>query len=318
MHKRILGRTGIAVSEVAFGGVEIGMPYGLSATTEGQMLSEKAAIQLVHQSMESGINFFDTARQYGQSESILGKSFKGRRSQVVICSKSKHLASKEGNIPNFRDLVRMINGSLKESLEALKTDYLDVYMLHQVSIPLLQNTDIQDIFLALKAKGIIRAIGVSTYTAEETRIAIESGIWDIIQLPFNLLDQHQKEMFSLARNKGVSIVVRSVLLKGLLSGTYKAHAAPLQVVEDHIRQYKRFLNEGIPDIPTLAIKFALSFEEIGSVLVGLDRPEYLSQAIRSCIGEGLKADTKKSLESLSYPEHDFLNLHQWNVNGWLK
>lgn len=318
MQKRVLGRTGIAVSEIAFGGVEIGMPYGLGVQSEADMLSEKAAIKLIHQSIDEGINFFDTARLYGQSEHIFGKSFQGKRDQIIISTKCKHLVTPEGNIPSYKQLVKIIEGSLMESLKELQTDYIDVFMLHQASMPILQNTDIAEIFIALKAKGIIRATGVSTYFVEESKIAIQSGMWDIIQLPFNLLDQQQQKIFLLAKQKGIGIVVRSVLLKGLLSGSFKSPPAPLEGVAKHIKKYNIFLCSSIPDLPTLAINFALSFEEVGSVLVGLDRPEYLIQAISAAKSNDLKADMKKALQLMSFPEPNFLNLHQWSLNGWLK
>lgn len=318
MERRELGKTGIQVSEIAFGGVEIGMPYGLGNRGSDVMPAEKESIKLIQQSLELGINFFDTARQYGQSEYILGKAFKERRKDVVICTKCKHLMGQDKSIPNYTDLDRMVTDSLNESLFSLQTDYLDIFMVHQVNDQLLLNTDIQDIFLALKSKGIVRSIGVSTYTLEETKMAIESGVWDVIQLPFNLLDQHQKEMFGYAKEKGVAIVIRSVLLKGLLSGVYTAHAEPLKVVEEHIQKYKRYIGHGIQDLPSLAIQFALSFDEIGSVLVGLDRYEYLLHAVNAAGGEELSMVTKKSLESLQYPDPGFLNLHQWTINGWLK
>lgn len=318
MQRRLLGRTGIAVSEIAFGGVEIGMPYGLGVQSEADMLSEKAAIQLIHKSIDEGINFFDTARLYGQSEHIFGKSFQGKRDRIIISTKCKHLLTPEGNIPSYRQLTKIIEASLIESLEELQTDYIDVFMLHQASVSILQNTDISEIFIALKAKGIIRATGVSTYTLEESKIAIQAGMWDIIQLPFNLLDQQQKEIFLLAKQKGIGIVVRSVLLKGLLNGSFKSPPAPLEGVAKHIKKYDIFLGSIIPDLPTLAIKFALSFDEVGSVLVGLDKPEYLMQAVNAAITDELKADMKKALQLLSFPEPDFLNLHQWNLSGWLK
>lgn len=86
MNKRLLGQTGIKVSEIAFGGVEIGIPYGIGVSIKTDMISESEAICLLHEAIDSGINIFDTARMYGASESIMGRAFKGRRDQVVICT----------------------------------------------------------------------------------------------------------------------------------------------------------------------------------------------------------------------------------------
>ena len=84
MNKRMLGQTGIQVSEIAFGGVEIGLPYGIGIKSKADMPSQEESVRLLHTAVDSGINFFDTARMYGLSESIMGNAFKDRRNQVVM------------------------------------------------------------------------------------------------------------------------------------------------------------------------------------------------------------------------------------------
>ncbi len=90
-------------------------------------------------------------------------------------------------------------------------------MLHQADLGILENDEIPQIFAELRAEGMIRSTGVSTYSVEETQKAIETGVWNVIQLPFNLMDQRQAALFPAAAEKGVGIVVRSVLMKGLLT-----------------------------------------------------------------------------------------------------
>src|SRR5690606_18932773 len=90
MFKRKLGNTGLMVSEIAFGGVEIGMPYGIGIQGEKDMLSEKQAITLLHTATDMGVNFFDTARMYGNSETLMGKAFRDRRKEVIIATKCFH------------------------------------------------------------------------------------------------------------------------------------------------------------------------------------------------------------------------------------
>src|SRR5690606_24498716 len=151
MNKRKLGNTGIEVSEIAFGGVEIGMPYGIGIRSERDMLGEKEAVHLLHQAIDEGINFFDTARMYGNSETIMGKAFKKRRNELIICTKCRHLRSGDGPLPYGDALQKLIHGSLEESLSALGTDYLDVFMLHQGDLEILKNKEIADIFCGLKS-----------------------------------------------------------------------------------------------------------------------------------------------------------------------
>jgi aryl-alcohol dehydrogenase-like predicted oxidoreductase len=176
MIKRPLGKTGIEVSEIAFGGVEIGIPYGIGVKNTSDMLSETNAIILLHDAVDSGINFFDTARMYGNSETIMGKAFKNRRDEAIICTKCRHLRDGSGNIPEYSKLKELIETSLNESLKALQTDHIEIFMLHQADMEILENEEISTIFSNLKKDGRCRATGVSTYTPDETKKAVEVGM----------------------------------------------------------------------------------------------------------------------------------------------
>lgn len=134
-------------------------------------------------------------------------------------------------------------------------------MLHQADLAILNNDDIKEIFTKLKASGKTRAIGASTYTAEETKKAIEKG-WEVVQLPFNLMDQRQGENFCYAKENGVGIIIRSVLMKGLLSDKGNGLHPALQDVENHIKKYHGILTDDISEISTLATKFALLLKKL--------------------------------------------------------
>lgn len=318
MNKRPLGNTGIRVSEIAFGGVEIGLPYGIGVNSNADMLSETKAIHLLHAAMDGGVNFFDTARAYGASEEIMGKAFKDRRDRVVICTKCRHFRDSDGLLPDSAVLKKIIETSLHESLAALKTDFVDVFMLHQADGEILGREEIAGTFLRLKKQGIIRATGVSTYGVGETRKAIDSGAWDVVQLPFNLMDQSQARMFPLAAQQGIGIVVRSVLFKGILSEKGRNLHPALKDVEVHLGVYRELLSDSAPDLPTLATKFALSFREISSVLVGIDRMEYLQKALAAADGNYLDEKTLARAKELGYPDPRFLDLVKWDRMGWLR
>lgn len=317
MKRRQLGETGIEVSEIAFGGVEIGIPYGIGIVNEADMLSRNKAVELLHESLEKGINFFDTARLYGDSESIMGEAFRDRRDQVILSTKCTHFKEPLGNIPSYSFLQKIVETSLEESLEQLKTDYVDVFMLHQADLEILNNEDVMEIFLKLKASGKIRAIGASTYSAAETKKAIDKG-WEVIQLPFNLMDQRQGENFQYAKDRGVGIVIRSVLMKGLLSDKGRGLQSALRDVENHIKKYQEILTKDISEISVLATSFALSFNEVASVLVGLDRSEYLDKALCAVSGKLLDKKVVSNAKKLAYPDPDFLDLPKWDRMGWLK
>ncbi|MCF0069513.1 aldo/keto reductase [Dyadobacter sp. CY261] len=318
MRQKALGRTGLQVSEIAFGGVEIGVPYGIGVQGREDMLSEHEAISLLHEALEKDINFFDTARLYGESESIMGKAFASKRKDIVLATKCRHLRNSSGALPPDSALKFFIQTSLEESLKELQTDYIDVYMLHYADLEILENEVIAETFQELKKQGVIRATGVSTYLATETALAISKGHWDVIQLPFNLMDQRHAACFEDAKANGVGIVARSVLMKGLLSDRGKNLHPELADVERHIHNYHTLLSQDFPNLPTLATRFALSFDSIASVLVGIDKPEYLDQALATAGGHDMDPKTLQIATQMAYPEPEFLNLPHWDRMGWLR
>jgi len=162
MQKRLLGRTGIEVSELSFGGVEIGIPYGIGIQSQAEMPTLAEAAALLQAARDGGINFFDTARAYGRSEEIIGQALSARRADVIICSKCSHFPRCEGQLPGNGEMAAIIRRSLQQSLDALRTDYIDVYMLHSASADIVEHPAVMECFQELKQQGVIRATGAST------------------------------------------------------------------------------------------------------------------------------------------------------------
>lgn len=312
-----LGNTDLRISEVAFGGVEIGMPYGLNSSQTRQMLGKKEAINLLHYALDKGINFFDTARLYGESENIMGDAFHGNRDQVILASKCRHLRNRDGSLPPRSDLKQIVEKSIRDSLKSLQTDYIDVFMVHYADLEILEMEELYTIFADLQKAGFIRYPGVSVYEEQETKRALDKGFWKVIQLPFNLMDQKHSLHFKQAQEQGVGIVARSVLMRGLLADrSLQLHPA-LKSVQDHILKYRQLLNTEIATLPALAMKFAASTAEISAVLVGLDKTEFVDQAVEIFNGKYLTPEQLALANSLNYPDQEFLNLAQWDKNGWL-
>jgi len=317
MKKRSLGELGIDVSEVSFGTVSLGIPYGIGVNGKEDMISEKDAIELLLLALDKGINFFDTARAYGCSEERIGKAFKGRRQEVIISTKCAHLYDKNGQLPPTAKLERAMDSSLNMSMSALQTDYIDVYMMHDGNIDIISNKTIVKTLSGYKKNGTIKATGISTYTVDETLKAIESGVWDVIQVAYNLMDQSQGKLFSLAKQNGVGIVVRSVLFKGVLTDRGSNLHPKLKTIQEHRELYNELLSDKIPALSDLATKFVLSSPEVSSILVGIDKPEYLESALAVADGNYLDEETFIRAKQLTYSNPEFLNLHKWAIKGWL-
>lgn len=317
MLKRTLGKTGIAVSELAFGCVEIGMPYGRAAASLAGMAEEGEAIQLLQTALQSGINFFDTARMYGVSEAVIGKAFKDRRDQAVIATKCRHFLQGNGSLPEYDELKEIITSSLQESMDALQTDWIDVFMLHQADERIIKDPAVCAVFAELKRSGMIRATGVSTYTLAQTKLAIAAGAWDVVQVPFNLLDQQQAALFDQAQACGVALVIRSVLLRGLLSTPAVPLHPALETVSQHIERFSTLAGRWQTTLPDLAIRFALSYPQAAAVLVGIDRLNYLHSSLAAADGNYLSAAGRQQAEAMAYPDPSFIDLPGWDQKGWL-
>ncbi|MEX2568868.1 MAG: aldo/keto reductase [Cyclobacteriaceae bacterium] len=315
MKQRTLGNTGISVSEIAFGGVEIGLPYGPGIHSEKDMLQEKEAVQLLQNALDQGVNFFDTARMYGNSEHLMGIAFSETRDKVILCSKCRHLRDASGQLPEPNHLAGMIRKSLEESLKALRTDYLDVWMLHQSDLEILQHETVCRVFQDIQSEGWARAIGASTYSVDESEAAIRSGIWQIVQLPFNLLDQRQTAVFGLAADQGVGVVVRSVLLRGMLSERGRNLQAPLAKIEAHIARYTELATNDQIDLPEYATRFVLAQPEVSTVLVGIDKQEYLDKAVETAAKPLISGPLREG--AIPFPDPEFIDIPYWDRMGWL-
>ncbi|MEN6384387.1 MAG: aldo/keto reductase [Phycisphaerales bacterium] len=315
MNKRSLGKTGIIVSELAFGGVEIGLPYGVHK----ELMSEDKAIDLLKAAVDSGINFFDTARMYGCSEERMGKAFRGIRDKLIISSKCQHLRSPDGKLCTKNNIKTFVEESLRKSLQILQTDYIDVFLLHSADKEILQTDEVADAFADIKRKGHVRSIGTSTYGFADAELACKQGKWDVIQLAFNLMDQTAAELFPIIKQSGIGVMVRSVLMRGILTdaGIDLSHEK-LHPVAEHRKKYLPWLKDKNGSLSDFATKFVLSFKDVSSVLIGIDKKEFLEKAIFLADGNYFDEKMLRELRKLAYPVPDFLNIASWDRNGWTK
>lgn len=313
MKYRELGNTGLKVSEIAFGGVSIGLPYA-----NQPMPPEEESIRLLTHALDAGVNFYDTARMYGESEALIGKAFRNRRADVIISTKAAHFLNEDGTIPADYVVRSKIRHSLEESLRTLRTDYVDVFMLHQADSKILENETIRNEFSALKKEGLVRFMGASTYEPEESLLCVGSGLWDVIQMPLNLLDQRHLPPLEMAEKNGVGIIIRSVLFRGMLTGRPLNLHPDLHEVEAQIELLHNWNANYYPDLLTLAVKYVLSYPAVSAALIGMDKTEHLEKAIQVVANKDLDSIMKAELEGMAFKNPELLNLNQWIKKGWLQ
>lgn len=317
METRPLGKTGLQVSLLSFGCVELGIPYGIGVRSREDMLSDSQAVALLREALERGVTFYDTAPSYGTSEALLGRAFADCRDRVILCTKCPGLVGEDGRVLRKAALRDRLLPSLEASLKALRSDYVDVLMLHRVDEAVIANDEVAEQFADLKHQRVIRAAGASTYPGGQTGRVVASRRWDVIQLAFNLMDQRETAYLEAAAAAGIGVVVRSVLFKGILTDRGRELHPALKAVQDHRERCAAAAPPGVP-LSAFATRYAMSKPGVSSVLVGIDRPGYLAQAITVADAGPLSTDQVRRGDALAFPDPDFLDLPGWDRKGWLK
>ena len=224
MHYRKLGNTGISVSEIGFGGWAIGGLADAAGTPLGWgRTSDDESLAAIRRARELGVTFFDTADSYGfgRSESLMGIVLSRHRNDVVIATKVGVARDVNGRVQ--KDFSRKhISHAVDGSLKRLRTDYIDLYQLHNPTVDELQRDDIHEAMDRLQEVGKIRFWGVSVTTPEEGIEIINRGWGYTLQVLYNVLNQAPaQELLPLAKQKGYGIIARVPLASGLLTGKYR-------------------------------------------------------------------------------------------------
>ena len=203
MEKIRLGRTGLLVTKTAFGALPI------------QRISKADAVKLVRRACEAGINYFDTANMYTDSEEKLGEALHDVRQNVVISTKSGGGDKKT------------VQAHIEQSLRSLRTDYIDLFQFHNPAVL----PDIHDpdgpfaAALEAKQKGYIRHIGITNHRLKVAHEAIESGNFETLQFPFcYLATEKDLELVELCREHDMGFIAMKGLSGGLLNNAEACYA----------------------------------------------------------------------------------------------
>jgi aryl-alcohol dehydrogenase-like predicted oxidoreductase len=211
MNYRMLGKTGLRVSEVSLGTWQVGGRWG-------DPFDDASAEEIINRAIDLGVNFVDTADVYsdGLSEAAVGRVVRSRSEKVFVATKcgrqiNPHVS--EGYTPE------VLEGYVNASLRNMGVETLDLIQLHCPPTEVYYRPEIFALFDRLKQEGKIRNLGVSVEKVEEAVKAIEYPNVTTVQIIFNMFRHRPSELFfSLAKERNVGIIVRVPLASGLLSG----------------------------------------------------------------------------------------------------
>lgn len=205
MTKVRLGRTGLEVNRNGFGALPV------------QRVEVPEAVELLRKAYDSGMNFFDTARSYSDSEYKMGLALSGAgiRNKIIIATKTPSVTA-EGF---WKDL--------ETSLSLLKTDYIDIYQFHNPDFCPKpgDGTGLYEAMLEAKAQGKIRFIGITNHRLKVAVEAVESGLYDTLQFPFSYLSTDEEiKLVRLCEKNDIGFICMKALSGGLITRSDAAYA----------------------------------------------------------------------------------------------
>lgn len=284
---------------LALGTVQFGLPYGVS-NQQGQV-SEAEVQSILDLAKANGVLTLDTAIAYGESEKVLGKS----------TITEFEIVTKLPAIPNeCQDIYGWVNMELEGSLARLNVSKVDSLLLHQPN-QLLSNIGGQ-LYEALQKKkqeGLVKYIGVSIYSPDELDQLTEKFQLDLIQAPFNIIDNrlNEDDWFKKLALSGTRLHVRSIFMQGLLLMPTASRPKKFNRWASLWSLWDEWLEESELTPLQACLRYALSIPEIEKVVVGVDSSKQLKEILQAA-----KGDFPAPPSGLSSVDINLLNPSLWN------
>lgn len=311
MKYRLLGKTGIGVSEVSLGTWQLGGRWG-------EPFSDKTAESILKEAINGGVNFIDTADVYnaGMSEKAIGKVLKSSNERVYVASKCGRQLK-----PHTSEAYQpaVLRAFVEDSLSRLGMERLDLIQLHCPPTEVYYRPEIFELFDKLKQEGKIANLGVSVEKVEEALKAIEFDNVTTVQIIFNMFRFRPSELFfEQAKKKNIGVIVRVPLASGLLSGKMTANSSFLADDHRHFNRNGEMFDKGETfsgvdyatglqavdklkevfagqSLAQSALKWVLMFDEVSTVIPGASNPDQLKSNLE--VSE-LPALTSQQMEAV--------------------
>jgi aryl-alcohol dehydrogenase-like predicted oxidoreductase len=297
-----LGKTGLQVSRIGFGGLFV-------ASFSAQYEDAKVAIR---RALDLGINYIDTAPTYGNSEEVLGKALVGEKRPFV-------LSTKLGGRPQpFQPQDKAcLRKSVEESLRLLGRDHVDILMVHEPDRPGQYNwwTDmvnvrgpVLELLDELKAEGKIRYTGLGGTTTTELAHLCRSGRFDVVLTAYNyslLYRESELEVIPAAKAAGMGVIIGSPLQQGALSRRYDEQLKSpgsfwvSKMRREQFQALYQFSDECGMSLPELGIRFVLSNPDVHCVLMGAKSAAETEQNAAAADAGPLPKDVLKRLKEIA-------------------
>jgi len=260
MEKRSMGSTDMEVTVLGFGGAEIGFKAVPQAEVD----------TLLNSALDAGLNLIDTAACYADSEEKIGRAVGHRRSEYYLYTKCGHTAGLEGEDWD-PDVVRR---SVERSLQRLKTNQVDLVMLHSCGRDVLEKGEATAALLEMRDRGLTRYVGYSG-DGQDAYTAVASGLFDVLETSINIADQQVLDgVLPLAVERGMGVIAK----RPIANAAWRAIS--VRDADEYARPYFRrlkdldypFLTGDLETGVDVALRFTLSCPGVHTAIVGTTQP----------------------------------------------
>lgn len=281
------------------GTAQMGLNYGINNLTG--KISFEDCCSILNSAFKYGLRILDTAEAYGDAHKVIGNYHRLNPYQKFsIITKLPH------NV-KYKDVEeKVIN-----YLEDLYVDYIEVLMFHSFE-SYKKNVESLDILCKLKKQGKIKYIGVSVYTNNEIEELLQDKRIDVVQLPFNLLDNKivRGELISKLKHNGKTVHTRSAFLQGLFFKQTSDTNVAYQALIDEISIINRIVVQENTTITNLALSYCLGQNDIDNILIGIDSINQLEENLKS-LDYRISTEAIDKINQIKVKNMDFLNPALW-------
>lgn len=284
LPRKTLGRTELDVTQLGFGGME------LRGVREG--VTEEQAESVLNGVLDAGINFIDTAPDYGLSEDRVGKYISHRRDDFFLATKCGCNVGPEGARYEPRHIwtAEQLRKNIEQSLQRMKTDHVDLLQMHNPSVAEVEEGGLVEALQDIKQAGRARFIGVSS-TAPDLVAFARMGVFDTFQIPYSALERRHEDVIREAAELGAGIIIRGGVAKGHRAGSErwdKWDRAKLEELSQGMNRYE------------FVLRFTLAHPDCHTTIVGTVDLDHLKANVAAALSGPLpKATYEQAKERLA-------------------
>jgi len=284
LPKRTLGRTGLEVTTLGFGAME------LRGAPAGPQITDQQAERVLNAVLDAGINFIDTSIDYGGSEELIGRFIAHRRSEYFLASKCGCVPGAPMGAEHIHTAAN-IRAGVEQSLRRMKTEYLDLVQFHRsLTLHQFEENGALEAALALKKAGKVRLVGVSG-TLPQLDEQVRMGVFDAFQIPYSALQREHEEIIARASAEGAGIIIRGGVARGAPTDWQRAYyMLPGGTMRD--RWERAQLDELLDGMSRaeFMLRFTLSNPDLDTTIVGTKDISHLADNVAAALEGPLPED----------------------------